>query len=211
MKIVIVTNNKGGVGKTTVAVHLLWASAERGIKSMLLDMDEEQGGNAVRWCMAHQIRKPDPDRLYQSVWGGDCMYLPSKIPDGYQLYVVDTRPSISQIAQFEDILTHVVMPFRGRFAREGMEDLIQTAKDLRWDVRIPFGAIPNMTEYTVQSRVDIEKAKKLGIHMFSPIRYYPFVDKALEEGRPVWKTPWGSKTLIKQRMEEILKWIGLIR
>lgn len=39
MKVITVTNQKGGVGKTTVSVHLACALAERGYKTLLVDLD----------------------------------------------------------------------------------------------------------------------------------------------------------------------------
>ncbi len=39
MNIITVTNQKGGVGKTTVSVHLACGLAERGFKTLLIDLD----------------------------------------------------------------------------------------------------------------------------------------------------------------------------
>lgn len=39
MNIITVTNQKGGVGKTTVSVHLACGLAERGYKTLLIDLD----------------------------------------------------------------------------------------------------------------------------------------------------------------------------
>ena len=39
MKILTVANQKGGVGKTTLAVHLAYAAVEQGSKVLLVDFD----------------------------------------------------------------------------------------------------------------------------------------------------------------------------
>jgi cellulose biosynthesis protein BcsQ len=208
MKCLIITNNKGGTSKTTLAVHSLWWIANALKKKVLLiDLDEEQGGNAIRWCLAHKIRKPETGNIYQSVWGGHCVYLPNSIPVNYDLVIVDTRPSATQLVMLEEYVTHILVPFKGRFGREGLEDIIATIKDLQWDGKVPMRAIPVMTDTTIQSQRDIEMAKKIGIPLMSAIKYFPFVDRALEEGVPIWKTPWGIRSTLYERLKEIAEWV----
>lgn len=41
MKTIVVTNQKGGVGKSTVAIHIAYRALERGLKVAFLDMDTQ--------------------------------------------------------------------------------------------------------------------------------------------------------------------------
>lgn len=41
MKIVSLFNNKGGVGKTTLAFHLSWILSEMGKKVLMIDLDPQ--------------------------------------------------------------------------------------------------------------------------------------------------------------------------
>ncbi len=38
MKTIVINNQKGGVGKTTLAVHLAWYLAEAGRRVLILDL-----------------------------------------------------------------------------------------------------------------------------------------------------------------------------
>jgi cellulose biosynthesis protein BcsQ len=208
LKCLIITNNKGGTAKTTLAVHLLWwISIVAKKKVLLIDLDEEQGGNAVRWCLQHKIRKPELGKIYPSTWGGYCVYQPNGIPTTYDLIIVDTRPTATQMGALTECVTHILIPFKGRFGREGVEDIIDTIKDLRWNGKIPMHAIPVMTDTTIQATRDVEMAKRIGIPLFASIKYNPFVDRALEDGVPVWKTPWGLKSSLYVRLKEITEWV----
>lgn len=52
MKIIVINNQKGGVGKTTLAVHLAWHVAETGGRVLLIDADAQ--GNATDTMKRHR-------------------------------------------------------------------------------------------------------------------------------------------------------------
>jgi chromosome partitioning protein len=52
MKTIVINNQKGGVGKTTLAVHLVWHLAETGGRVLLIDADAQ--GNATDTMKRHR-------------------------------------------------------------------------------------------------------------------------------------------------------------
>src|SRR5260370_42059459 len=51
MNIIVINNQKGGVGKTTLAVHLAWFMAEAGRRVLVVDVDAQ--GNATDTLKRH--------------------------------------------------------------------------------------------------------------------------------------------------------------
>ena len=47
MKALVVNNEKGGVGKSTIAVHLAWYFAKRGKRVLFLDLDPQSNGSTT--------------------------------------------------------------------------------------------------------------------------------------------------------------------
>jgi chromosome partitioning protein len=55
MKVLVVNNEKGGVGKSTIAVHLAWYFAERGKRVLFVDLDPQSNGTATLAAYAGDI------------------------------------------------------------------------------------------------------------------------------------------------------------
>jgi chromosome partitioning protein len=62
MKVLVVNNQKGGVGKSTIAVHLAWYFAEVGQRVLFVDLDPQR--NATATLEAHVAPEPAASRLF---------------------------------------------------------------------------------------------------------------------------------------------------
>src|SRR6202165_1855384 len=106
MKIVAIANQKGGVGKTTTAVNLGCALAERGLRILLIDLDPQ--ANATSALGMQQIKA---DSIYESLLGGAPVtekILPTRVE---RLFLVPSDLDLAgaevEIARMNDHLTRL--------------------------------------------------------------------------------------------------------
>jgi len=129
MKTVSIVNQKGGVGKTTIAVNLSYGIASRGYKTLLIDADRQ--GSVKEWQgisgeKAFDVIHYDRDTLYRDI---------EELTRGYKYAVIDSPPGVESVTK--SILTVsdlVIIPVRPSildlWSSRGIVELVNQAKSV---------------------------------------------------------------------------------
>ncbi len=208
--IVTVGNTKGGVGKTTLALHIAIARARAGQRVWLVDSDVQ--GTAVAALTMRHESQIEP--------GVACAHYPNRRQLHSQL--MQQRPAWDEIiidAGGRDteslraalvVSDVVVVPFAPRsydvWALDDIAQLIELANEAREDVDKP-----NLTAYAVLNQADPgqgahaadNRAAADVVKDFDALQYLPTpitrrkaLSNAAGEGRAVWElTPRDSKAV----------------
>ena len=121
-KVIAVVQQKGGSGKTTLAVNLAVAYARRGLTVALLDTDPQ--GSLGRWFMAR--RDAGMDFTTSSAWG--VSYECEKLRRVADVILIDTPPKVDAdlrpaLREADLVLVPVASSHVDLWATEGVLDL----------------------------------------------------------------------------------------
>jgi chromosome partitioning protein len=192
MKVWSIVSQKGGSGKTTLALHLAIAAAKTR-KVLVIDLDPQQ--SAERW---HAIRqrttgsKDDPSIAagpYQKL--ADMLRTARKL--GAELVLIDTPPKLDKaIIQSLRAATMVLVPLKSAVldlqALEDSSDLINLAK-ARSKAAVILNAVPTGQTKETALRESLRTAGRLKLEVMNErLSELPAFSQGLKSGRGVTET-----------------------
>ena len=96
-KVITIAQQKGGTGKTTLAVHLALAFIKyHNLKIAIIDTDPQ--GSLGKWFMIREEKKLSKDNLTfktASLWG--AQYESKALKKDHDIVIIDTPPKIDEI------------------------------------------------------------------------------------------------------------------
>jgi chromosome partitioning protein len=140
MKTLAIIAQKGGSGKTTLAVHMAVCATRRNLHTALIDIDQQ--GSAYKW------NESRPDELKLDATKADAgqisAFLKQAKAGGIDLVIIDTAPhsdsAAAIAAQFADF---VLMPCRpARFDLDAIASTAQIAKVAKTPAAVVINAAP---------------------------------------------------------------------
>jgi len=139
MKIIAIISQKGGAGKTTLAVHLATAAIAAGYTTAIIDLDPQ--GTAASWGDRRTAGAPE-------VISGQAVRLPALATaareNGADIVILDTAPNADQTASLSARAADLVLiPCRpSTFDLEAIETTLLLAKAAKKPAYVVLNAVP---------------------------------------------------------------------
>lgn len=141
-KIIVVANQKGGCGKTTLSMQLAGALSRRKEKNRILIVDADPQGSAVRWASTADTNSPFPsDVVGLSAAGGKVHQEVRKFIDKYDWIIIDCPPAVESTASqsalmIADLAIIPVIPSPpDLWAAIGIRELVHRMSDLNENLK----------------------------------------------------------------------------
>lgn len=212
MKSVACYNNKGGVGKTTFALHLSLRAQVHGIKTIAVCIDRQ--GDLFHALSGGD--QPTRDGAVAEIGSGlTVIYSPNNIPrlQGASLVIYDCPPAIEVAAAAKPDLW--LVPADGRMALTDLGNVLEEMADAGGDIWVVLNKLDTAGKRALAAAKNAVKQIP-NVHVWGePIPDSAAIKRGGEYLKPVWEVPYGKGTdgerAIVDLCDAALVHLGLLR
>ncbi|HEY3847060.1 MAG TPA: ParA family protein [Acetobacteraceae bacterium] len=156
MEVTALVSQKGGSGKTTLALHLAVEAARRGERVLLVDLDPQ--ASATKWADRRQASPVDIDVSSEQPARLDTV-LKAAEAGGYTSVILDTAPNADQAALRAARSANVVLiPCRPSILDlDAIGATLEVCTLARIDASVVLNAAPVRSRVSVEARAAIER------------------------------------------------------
>jgi cellulose biosynthesis protein BcsQ len=195
---IAVYNNKGGVGKSTLASHIAFKAMELQMPLYVLDSDRQR--NTTSWLSGHT--KTSTGYTIGSVTVSHDISDLDVYSD--RLCIIDCPPIFSVVEHLSTEVDAWLVPVGSRFSVDGLLNILSELRGQRV-IAVINQAINQLKKLSAYEAAQIQS---VGVEVFD--RTIPLHDhfrQAEALGRPVWRIPYGAKTMAAEAMNEFAFWV----
>ena len=184
--LIALANSKGGVGKSTIAVHLAALAHEQGLKVAFIDADAQQSGS--RWL--RDLQAPFP--VHRLTTPEEVIEQADEIDRNHQLTVADGPAGLSEVTRAVLMVCDLALLPCGPSALDlhALQDALRTLRQAQKIRQGPPRAVvvPNKLQAGYRlSRELVEAAPNLGVPCVEGLRLRQAYAEAAGQGSVVWR------------------------
>ena len=187
-KIVAVINSKGGVGKSTIAVHYAIAESEKGRRVALIDSDVQE--SSTRWLKD----LADGVAVFRLSTPDDVLERAPKLKEEYDLVIADGPAGLSEVTRAILLRADVALLPCGpstmdlRPAKDSLR-VLQQAQSVRNGTPKAFFVPNKLQSGTRLTRELLSTAEALGLPVLPGLHLRQVYADAVGQGTVVWRMP----------------------
>jgi cellulose biosynthesis protein BcsQ len=187
---VVFGNNRGGTGKTTLAIHFALYVSFTGRRVLCIDTDLNQL-DLAKFMFKERPQNFGVGRIFKTDWEGiDYMFCPMEETPKieckeYFCCVIDTHPNIFSpvIVKDGDIL---VIPLECAWSIQNAKDLIQEVRERAKNVII-IAVMNKAPRSAVVGTKEMKLARELKVYLFPyPLKFVPSMRRVMLDRKPIW-------------------------
>jgi chromosome partitioning protein len=206
MKSIMVINQKGGSGKTTIAVNLAAYCAQRGYQTTLMDLDPQE--SSAQWLSVRPISKSKINGSKQ---------FNKTLKKGKNRVVIYDVPAAIHGSRLENYIKKADMvivpvmpsPIDMRAAREFIQHVRSMGPVIRNKIKV--GLVANRCRaYTnIFSELDSYLLKEKGIKYITAFRDNTNYIKSARTGLGIFEMGESSTAQDREEWKPLVRWLGL--